>query len=109
MARVISIRPPFWTTDRLERQGGGVKLYEQLPLAIIAKGQGGKHLLALNAGATEAGLRPGMLLTDACAMLPQLTTILHEPAAERRDLKHLAASCNRRVWTRLGRSHDVRL
>lgn len=100
MARVISIWLPFWKTDRLERRGGGIKLHEPLPLALIAKGKGGKRLIALNAGAKEAGLRRGMLLTDACAMLPQLTTVLHDPAAERRDLKQLAAACNRfSPWT----------
>jgi protein ImuB len=99
MARVISIWLPFWKTDRLERQGG-VKLHEPLPLVVIAKGKGGKRLLALNAGATEVGLRPGMLLTDACAMLPSLATALHEPQAERLELKRLAASCNRfSPWT----------
>ncbi len=100
MARVISIWLPFWKTERLERQGGGVKLHEPEPLAVIAKGKGGKRLLALNAGAREAGLRSGMLLTDACAMLPSLATAPHKPQAEWLELKRLAASCNRfSPWT----------
>ena len=101
MPRVISIWLPFWRTDRLERlEGGGIRLHEQSPFAVIAKGKGGKHLLALNASAREAGLRSGMLLTDACAMLPSLTTAPHEPQAERLELKRLAASCNRfSPWT----------
>ena len=101
MARVISIWLPNWKTDRLERPAsGGVKLHEPLPLAVIAKGKGGKRLLALNAGAREAGLRTGMLLTDACAMFPSLATAPHEPQAERLELKRLAASCNRfSPWT----------
>jgi protein ImuB len=100
MSRVISIWLPFWKTDRLERQGGGLKLHEPSPLAVIAKGKGGKRLLALNAGAREAGLRSGMLLTDACAMLPSLTTAPHDSQAECLELKRLAASCNRfSPWT----------
>jgi protein ImuB len=100
MARVISIWLPFWKTDRLERRGGGVKLHEPSPLAVIAPGKGGKRLLALNSPAREAGLRAGMLLTDACAMLPSLATAPHEPQAEWLELKRLAASCNRfSPWT----------
>ena len=73
MARVISIWLPFWKIDRLEKPtSGGIRLHEPLPLAVIAKC--GQRLLALNAGAREAGLRTGMLLTDACAMLPSLAT-----------------------------------
>ncbi len=100
MSRVISIWLPFWKTDRLERRGGGVKLHEPAPLAVIAKGKGGKRLIALNAGAREAGLRAGMLLTDACAMFPSLITAPHEPQADYLELKRLAASCNRfSPWT----------
>ena len=41
-----------------------------------------------------------MLLTDACAMLPSLTTAPYEPQVERLELKRLAASCNRfSPWT----------
>lgn len=100
MARVISIWLPFWKTDRLERRGGGTRLHEPSPLAVIAKGKGGKRLIALNAEAREAGLRKGMLLTDAWTMLPSLITTPHEPQAEWLELQRLAASCNRfSPWT----------
>ena len=101
MARVVSIWLPFWRTDRLERPAsGGIRLHEASPFAIIAKGKGGKRLLALNAAARESGLRPGMLLTDACAILPTLAIAPHDPQAEGEELKRLAASCNRfSPWT----------
>lgn len=101
MARVVSIWLPFWRTDRLERPAsGGIRLHEALPFAIVAKGKGGKRLLALNAAARETGLRPGMLLTDACAILPTLAIAPHDPQAEGDELKRLAASCNRfSPWT----------
>ncbi len=67
---------------------------------MIAKGKGGKRLLALNGAGREAGLRPGMLLTDACAMLPTLAVAPHDPQAEGDELKRLAAACNRfSPWT----------
>ena len=101
MARVISIWLPFWKTDRLERRGGGLKLHEPAPLAVIAQGKGGKRLIALNTGARETpDCGRDMLLTDACAMLPSLATAPHEPQAEQLELKRLAASCNRfSPWT----------
>ncbi len=70
------------------------------PLAVIAKGKGGKRIAGLNRSAREAGLQTGMLLTDACAMLPSLAAAPHEPQGEARELKRLAAICNRfSPWT----------
>ncbi len=98
MQRVISIWLPYWRTDRLEAQeDGGVGLHDPSPkpLAVIAKGKGGKRIVGLNRAARGAGLRTGMLITDACAMLPSLAAVPHEPEAEWRELKRLAAACNR--------------
>ncbi len=98
MQRVVSLWLPFWRTDRLERQAdGGVRLHDRQakPLAVIASGKGGKRIVALNRSAAEAGLRTEMLLTDACAMLPSLAATPYDPRAERRELKQLAAICNR--------------
>jgi protein ImuB len=103
MQRVVSIWLPSWRTDRIEeRAKGGIRLHEPepRPLAVIAPGKGGKRIVALNMCARSAGLRTDMLLTDACAMLPSLTAVPHEPEAEQRDLKRLAAVCNRfSPWT----------
>ncbi len=102
MSRVVSIWLPFWKTDRLEkrRAGGSGRHEPDSPLAVVAAGRGGKRVIALNSVGLEEGLRPGMLLTDACAMLPMLTTTSHEPEAEHLALKRLAAACNRfSPWT----------
>ncbi|MGF1621793.1 MAG: DNA polymerase Y family protein [Rhodomicrobiaceae bacterium] len=103
MQRVISIWFPFWSTDRLERRSdGGVRLHDPAaqPLAVTEKGPGGKRLVRLNRAAREAGLHTGMLITDACAMLPTLKTAPLNRAAERRDLVRLAGICNRFTpWT----------
>src|SRR5262249_49175168 len=98
MQRVVSIWLPSWRTDRIEeRAKGSIGLHdpEGKPLAVIATGKGGKRIVALNQCARSAGLRMDMLLTDACAMLPALATVPHEPEAERRELRRLAAACNR--------------
>jgi protein ImuB len=82
------------------RTEGGVRLYEPDPFAIIAQAKGGKRLMALNPAARGAGLSAGMLLTDACAMLPELRTSTHDPQAERHVLRQLAVACNRfSPWT----------
>ncbi len=98
MQRVVSIWLPFWRTDRLvRREDGGIGLHDPAPrpLAVIAKGKGGKRIAGLNHAAREAGLQTGMLITDACAMLPSLAAAPHDPEAERRELKRLASACNR--------------
>jgi protein ImuB len=96
MGRVVSVWLPFFQTELIERRtSGGVKLYEPSAFAIIGKAKGGKRLLALNPAAREAGLVLGLLLTDACAMLPELRTAQHDPQAERGALRQLAAACNR--------------
>lgn len=103
MQRVISIWLPFWSTDRLERRtDGGVRLHDPAaqPLAVIDKGPGGKRLAGLNRSARDVGLREGMLVTDACALLPSLKTAPLNRSAERQELKRLASACNRfSPWT----------
>jgi len=72
-------------------------------LAIIESGKGGRRLAAVNQAAEAAGLSPGMLLTDACAILPALKTGEAAPAGEAKDLKRLAAWCRRYTpWTAPG-------
>lgn len=67
---------------------------------MIDKGLGGKRLVQLNRTARGCGLRKGMLVTDACAILPSLKTAPLNRAAERRELKKLAGMCNRfSPWT----------
>ena len=48
----------------------------------------------------KPGLRCGMVLTDACAILPSLKTLPANPAEEAKDLEKLAAWCQRYTpWT----------
>ncbi len=67
----------------------------QSALAVTETGKGGKRLVAINQAAEETGLSCGMLLTDACTILPSLKTQPACPAEEARDLKKLAAWCQR--------------
>ncbi|MGA7328074.1 MAG: DNA polymerase Y family protein [Rhodomicrobium sp.] len=101
MRRVVSVWLPYWRTERLERIRALTKpLEKQKPLAIAESGKGGRRLAAVNQAAKAAGLSPGMLLTDACAILPSLKTEEAGPLEEAKDLKKLAAWCRRYTpWT----------
>jgi protein ImuB len=103
MRRVVSVWLPYWRTERLERLRAPIKPLEKRPqksLAIIESGKGGRRLAAINQSAEAAGLSPGMLLTDACAVLPSLKTEEAASSQEAKDLKKLAAWCRRYTpWT----------
>jgi protein ImuB len=63
------------------------------PLVLIDKQQGALHLVAVNAGAKELGLHPGLALTDARSRVPDIRV---EPADTRADaalLMKLAGLC----------------
>ena len=101
MRRIVSVWLPYWRTERRERLQALTKpLEKRKPLAIIESGKGGRRLATVNQAAEAAGLSPGMLLTDACAILPSLKTEEAVPRDEAKDLKRLAAWCRRYTpWT----------
>ena len=111
MRRIVSVWLPYWRTERRERVQALTKPLEnqaQKPLAIIEGGKGGRRLAAVNQAAAAAGLAAGMLLTDACAILPSLKTGEAAPAEEAKDLKRLAAWCRRYTpWTAPGGSDGI--
>jgi protein ImuB len=61
------------------------------PLALVTGPAQLRSLHAVNAGAAEAGLRPGMRLTAAHALLPEFSMVEYEPQAEARWQRFLAA------------------
>ena len=61
----------------------------------MAPGRRGPVLWAVNREAGAKGLRPGMRLADARALLADLVTARADPAADRRGLERLALWCTR--------------
>jgi protein ImuB len=61
------------------------------PLALASGPTQLRTLHAVNAGAAQAGLRAGMRLAAAHALLPTLATVEHDPQAEARWQQFLAA------------------
>ena len=66
-----------------------------VPFALVAPGRRGPVLWAVNREAGAKGLRSGMRLADARALLAGLVTARADAAADRRGLGRLALWCNR--------------
>ncbi len=65
------------------------------PLALVASSAGALRLAAVNRAASAQGLTPGMALAQSRAMLPALTTLPHDPAADANLLDDIADWCDR--------------
>lgn len=65
------------------------------PFTLVLSEDQGLVLSAVNAAARGAGIRPGMALADARAMLPMLMTRPGEPLHDGKALKALALWCGR--------------
>ena len=63
--------------------------------AVTTSGKGGNRLVGVNAHAEQAGLRPGMLLTDATAIAPELRASPQNARDENAHLRRLAMWCRR--------------
>jgi protein ImuB len=76
----------------------------QTALATVAAGKGGLRIVATDAIARAAGIRPGQSLADARALLPTLSALPADPAADRRALTKIADWCVRYTpWTAVDR------
>jgi protein ImuB len=89
MKRIVSVWLPFLATDRLCRSGGWDK---QRPL-VTATAATQRHLVAVNRAALRAGLKPGMTVADAQAVVPFLQLAPADPQGERSLLERLAEGC----------------
>jgi len=63
--------------------------------ATVAKVKNAQRLVALNASAAAQGLKPGMMLADARAMLPPLVCHPADPQAEAQTLTDITDWCRR--------------
>lgn len=111
MRRVVSIWLPWLPTDRLRRNAANSfrrnaanSLWRNAanslraedadkPLATVI-GDGGRQLLAaVDRAARRAGLRPGMTVADAQAVVPGIRLLPADAPADRRLLDQLAERC----------------
>ncbi len=89
MKRIVSVWLPRLATDRLCRR---VADWRDEPLAT-ATANGRRLILAVNRPARLAGLKAGMTVADAQAVVPGLRLAPADPAADQALLGHLAEAC----------------
>ena len=89
MRRVISLWLPHWQTDVAQRRSQTSAAPAE-PFALVVVAAGTERLAATSRTAETAGLRPGMTLTDARALLPSLATAPAAPMAAMHALEALA-------------------
>jgi len=77
---------PYLSTDRLKKPGGAKS---DEPLAVAESG-GHRRLTAINRAAERIGIRAGMSVADALAILPSLRLAPAEPVEEEALLSRLA-------------------
>jgi protein ImuB len=83
---------PTWATDRLRRSPGAPP---EMPLVTVASDGRRRVVAAADPAALALGIRPGMPLTHARAMLPHLAVRDADPAGDAAALDRLAAWCLR--------------
>ncbi len=95
--RVVSVWLPRFRTEVLTQEHAVAtgRAVGGLGLAAIVEDQAGLLVAAVDPIADSAGVRPGMTLADARAVLPSLTVLPAVPGAEHRRLNRLAAGCLR--------------
>src|SRR5690625_7802577 len=89
MARVISVFLPTWPTDR-PRQKADTAPPADAPLIIAGRERNRRIVTALDASAQALGLRIGMPITKAQALVPGLVIEPADAKADSESLERLA-------------------
>ena len=89
MARVISVFLPLWPIDRRQRQAGSAPSAEG-PLIIAGRAGSRRVVTAACPAAQDLGLRPGMAVARAQALVPDLRIEPDDAAADAEALERLA-------------------
>jgi protein ImuB len=94
--RYLSLWLPTLATDRISRRlRADERQAAASGLATVAKIKNAQRLVALNASAAAQGLKAGMMLADARAMLPNLVCCPADPEAEAQTLIDITDWCRR--------------
>ncbi|HVZ69295.1 MAG TPA: DNA polymerase Y family protein [Rhizomicrobium sp.] len=95
--RILSIWLPRLPTDRLTRKAGPKKncAAPDKPLVVAIKTDNALRIYAADRKAARLGLKPGMPLADARAMIPALEVAEADLPADRALLENIAQWCDR--------------
>jgi protein ImuB len=111
-SRVLSLWLPNLATDRIRPRSAPRSVQDRPeadtgPIATFAAERGAQRLAAVCPLAARAGLRPGMMLPDARAMLPALAVHPAAPEADAAFLERLAGWCERYTpYIAIDRPHE---
>lgn len=90
MPRVVSLFLPGWPIDRLRRAMGASAPPPDRRFVLVGREGARRVLTAVSRPAEAAGLRVGMPLAKAHALLPDILTMPADPAADAAALERLA-------------------
>lgn len=93
--RILSVWLPHLSTDRLKRKWKASGKSDKRLLVVAGKRDNELRLTAVDAQAAQLGLYPGKALADARAMVPNISVVRTNEAADLRLLKALADWCER--------------
>src|SRR5215469_406190 len=88
--RIAALWFPYLPTDRI-----AAKQRLDKPLVVAAKDANALRIQAANAEALHLGLARGMALADARAIVPDLSVVMADEAADLRLLETIAQWCDR--------------
>lgn len=91
--RYLALWFPFLSTDRARRQMNPAGRPDKRPLVLVEKERGALRIAALDAASAGLGLRIGMTLTEARALLPEIATAEACKIADAAALLACAAAC----------------
>ena len=90
MKRILCLWLPSWPIQRIVHSRPELK---GQPLVFMASGPRGGKVVICSCAAAAQGVRPGMPVAEAQALVPQPTIFPHEPARNRQALEKLAEAC----------------
>ncbi|TZG25751.1 DUF6504 family protein [Sphingomonas montanisoli] len=88
MRRAASLFLPSWSTDRLRKRDAS--LLREAPLVTALPDRSRRLIAAVDAAARKAGLAPGMTVTKARSLIPDLIVIDADPEDDLQGLRRLA-------------------
>lgn len=97
MRRVVSLFLPTWSTDRLRRKTGKPQPDGAAPPLVTALPDHGRRVVAaVDTDARKLGIVPGMTITKARMLAPELAVVDADPEDDLEGLRRLALWAGRR-------------
>ncbi len=89
MPRVVCVYFPTWPTDRI-RRAAGESISVETPIVVVGRTGSKRIVVACDAAATKAGLRVGMPVSKAQALISGLVMHDADPSGDAATLKRIA-------------------